>query len=102
MENEASEARHISKFYFFSNLNKIYVYFCHKVALNSFICLNYQIIKDSSQTLPAYQFLTAFSQIISRICHPSPSVWEILEVSDLLRMSKGVSERGWDLFGDVI
>jgi len=38
-----------------------------------------ETIKNFSRKLPAYQFLTAFSQIISRICHPSPSVWEILE-----------------------
>jgi len=29
--------------------------------------------------LPAYQFLTSFSQLISRICHPHPQVWKILE-----------------------
>eukprot|EP00795_Rhopilema_esculentum_P004649 gene4649-20929_t len=46
----------------------------HRDRLNS---VN-QVIKDFTSSLPAYQFLTAFSQIISRICHPSPSVWEIL------------------------
>lgn len=31
--------------------------------------------------LPPYQFLIAFSQLISRICHPNSQVFNHLEVS---------------------
>lgn len=40
--------------------------------------LNDEIIK-LSKVLPAYQFLTAFSQLVSRICHKNVSVWNILK-----------------------
>eukprot|EP00794_Sanderia_malayensis_P008013 gene8012-8872_t len=38
-----------------------------------------KVIHEFSTKLPPYQFLTAFSQLISRICHPSPLIWELLE-----------------------
>ncbi|XP_047134569.1 serine/threonine-protein kinase atr isoform X1 [Hydra vulgaris] len=41
--------------------------------------INDEILNLSNQ-LPAYQFLTAFSQLVSRICHPNTSVWKLLEV----------------------
>ncbi|XP_066914478.1 serine/threonine-protein kinase ATR-like isoform X3 [Clytia hemisphaerica] len=31
------------------------------------------------QILPPYKFLTALSQLVSRICHPSKQVWELLK-----------------------
>ncbi|KAJ1652981.1 hypothetical protein IWQ61_006805 [Dispira simplex] len=37
------------------------------------------LIQNMVKRLPTYQFLTAFSQIISRICHPNPQVFAILE-----------------------
>lgn len=40
--------------------------------------LNEDITKYS-KVLPEYQFLTAFSQLVSRICHPHYGVWEILK-----------------------
>ena len=40
--------------------------------------LNEDIFKFA-QVLPAYQFLTAFSQLVSRICHSNFSVWKILK-----------------------
>jgi len=36
-------------------------------------------ISKFSLTLPSYHFLTAFSQLVSRICHPNFSVWKILK-----------------------
>ena len=45
--------------------------------------LNEDIIRFT-QTLPAYKFLTAVSQLVSRICHPSKQVWELLKGKDLL------------------
>ena len=45
--------------------------------------LNEEMLKLSNQ-LPAYQFLTAFSQLVSRICHSNMSVWKLLEGKCLL------------------
>ena len=36
---------------------------------------------DLTERLPAYQFFTAFSQLISRICHRNEEVWEQLKVT---------------------
>ncbi|EDV26576.1 uncharacterized protein TRIADDRAFT_54713 [Trichoplax adhaerens] len=38
-----------------------------------------KIISDSIEKLPPYKFFTAFSQLISRICHPNASIFDILE-----------------------
>lgn len=35
-------------------------------------------IKTLLTEVPAYVLLTAFSQLISRLCHPNPVVWELL------------------------
>ena len=37
------------------------------------------MIKKYTSRLPAYQFLTAIPQLISRICHKSPEVQEVLD-----------------------
>ncbi|KAI8902434.1 hypothetical protein BC833DRAFT_639508 [Globomyces pollinis-pini] len=37
------------------------------------------VMRKFVSRLPAYQFLTAMPQLISRICHPNPEVQEILE-----------------------
>jgi serine/threonine-protein kinase ATR len=37
------------------------------------------IIQTMSERLPAYQYLIAFSQLISRICHPNCNVFSMLE-----------------------
>ena len=37
------------------------------------------MMKRMAETLPAYQFLTAFPQIISRICHKNKNVFAVLE-----------------------
>eukprot|EP00026_Physarum_polycephalum_P005034 Phypoly_transcript_05060.p1 GENE.Phypoly_transcript_05060~~Phypoly_transcript_05060.p1 ORF type:complete len:665 (+),score=115.45 Phypoly_transcript_05060:90-1997(+) len=39
----------------------------------------YAIVKELKDQLPAYQWITCFPQIISRICHKTPEVWEILQ-----------------------
>ena len=37
-------------------------------------------MRTMTERLPPYQFLTAFSQLISRICHPNSDVFAQLEV----------------------
>lgn len=44
------------------------------------VCL-LQEMTDIMNRLPPYQFLIAFSQLISRICHPNADVFSLLEVS---------------------
>ncbi len=39
-----------------------------------------QLIKTNRDRLPPYQFLIAFPQLISRICHPNTDVFAHLEV----------------------
>lgn len=39
-----------------------------------------ECVKKYAKRLPAYLFLTSFSQLISRIIHPNPSVFSILEM----------------------
>jgi hypothetical protein len=41
-------------------------------------------MKGIVERLPPYQFLIAFSQLISRICHPNPDVFALLEVIRVL------------------
>ena len=41
---------------------------------------NLQQMKTIMERLPPYQFLIAFSQLISRICHPNSDVFAQLEV----------------------
>ncbi|KAK9679778.1 hypothetical protein K7432_016161 [Basidiobolus ranarum] len=38
-----------------------------------------RMVQKLNERLPAYQFLTAFPQIISRICHRNKSVFQVLE-----------------------
>ena len=39
-----------------------------------------QLMKEIMRRLPPYQFLIAFPQLISRICHPNSDVFLLLEV----------------------
>lgn len=45
--------------------------------------LSFQIMSQFCQRIAPYQFLTAFPQLISRICHTDPEVFAQLKVSDL-------------------
>ena len=38
-----------------------------------------RLVKKTFEKLPAYIFLSAFPQIVSRICHPNDLVFQILE-----------------------
>ena len=38
---------------------------------------------DHLDKISTYQFLTAFPQIISRICHPQPDTFIVLKVSSI-------------------
>lgn len=38
-----------------------------------------QIADQYVNKLPAFAFFTAFSQLVSRICHPTPEVWAVLK-----------------------
>lgn len=38
------------------------------------------MISELTQTLPPYQFLVAFSQLVSRVIHPNADVFNQLEV----------------------
>jgi serine/threonine-protein kinase ATR len=46
-----------------------------RVALQTTLASLNAIISDLSETLPPYHFLIAFSQLISRICHPNSDVF---------------------------
>ncbi|ORX89906.1 hypothetical protein K493DRAFT_288711 [Basidiobolus meristosporus CBS 931.73] len=46
---------------------------------NKFHLVN-KMVRRLNERLPAYQFLTAFPQIISRICHRNKNVFEVLEL----------------------
>lgn len=37
-------------------------------------------MQEFAERIPPYQFMTAFPQIISRICHENAPVFEILKV----------------------
>ena len=47
-----------------------------------------QIMSDLTNKLPAYQFLTAFSLLISRICHANQTVFHQLEVSSSEKLAQ--------------
>lgn len=53
-----------------SNKDEGYKKFCGK--MNKFM-------DQFSEKLPPFMFFTAFSQLVSRICHPSPEVYSILK-----------------------
>ena len=40
----------------------------------------YQMMTELTQALPPYQFLVAFSQLVSRVTHPNADVFNQLEV----------------------
>jgi serine/threonine-protein kinase ATR len=46
----------------------------HDKSAHSIIAQMTEIIKTYSERLPHYLYLTAFSQIVSRICHPVKEV----------------------------
>ncbi|XP_026488273.2 serine/threonine-protein kinase ATR-like [Vanessa tameamea] len=48
-------------------------------SIHSILAQMTEIIKTYSERLPTYLFLTAFSQIISRICHPVKEVYQQLK-----------------------
>ena len=51
-------------------------------------CSLLQIMSDLTNKLPAYQFLTAFSLLISRICHANQTVFHQLEVSSSEKLAQ--------------
>ena len=51
-------------------------------------CSLLQIMSDLTNKLPAYQFLTAFSLLISRICHANQTVFHKLEVSSSEKLAQ--------------
>jgi serine/threonine-protein kinase ATR len=46
--------------------------------INRFLQMN-KLVRRLSEKLPAYQFLTALPQLISRICHKNRQVYDVLE-----------------------
>lgn len=38
-----------------------------------------KIVDRFAESLPSFVFFTAFSQLVSRICHPSPEVYQVLK-----------------------
>lgn len=50
-----------------------------------------KLMKTLTDRLPPYQFLIAFSQLISRVCHPNSDVFTQLEVGIMDRMFDAVS-----------
>ena len=54
---------------------------CQVVAVFLAVCTQLmKLMKTLTDRLPPYQFLIAFSQLISRICHPNSDVFTQLEV----------------------
>lgn len=45
---------------------------------HTFVRIN-EIIEDLNTRLPAYQFLTALPQLLSRVCHPSMAIADLLK-----------------------
>jgi len=52
----------------------------HQHKVNYLDHLNKYIKRYASERMPAYSWYMAFSQIITRISHPNPSVWEVLQL----------------------
>lgn len=57
--------------------NKDKELFSHKVAFLD--AINRHIKRYTNERMPAYIWYTAFPQIITRISHPHPDVWEVLQ-----------------------
>jgi hypothetical protein len=61
-------------------ISKCAVYIAHKMFSNFFTLIRYLYFTDHLvEELPPYMFLTAFSQLVSRICHPHPDVFKHLK-----------------------
>ena len=50
-------------------------------------------VSKLTKELPPYQFLMAYSQLVSRICHPNSIVFSLIKVSGML-LPKSWSTRG--------
>ncbi|XP_055380067.1 serine/threonine-protein kinase ATR [Condylostylus longicornis] len=48
-------------------------------ATNPYLKKINELMDQSAQVLPLFLYFTAFSQIISRICHPSEAVWKTIK-----------------------
>uniref|UniRef100_UPI00358FE87A LOW QUALITY PROTEIN: serine/threonine-protein kinase ATR n=1 Tax=Myxine glutinosa TaxID=7769 RepID=UPI00358FE87A len=53
------------------------------------------VMMGHARQLPAYQFLTAFSQLTSRICHPQPEVWVVLRMIILKVFQQYTQQAMW-------
>jgi len=68
----------------FSQLVFKFIFFCHSFGGHLIYCFClfvFQLMKGIIDRLPPYQFLIAFSQLISRICHPNSQVFNHLEAN---------------------
>ena len=60
-----------------------------------------EIIMDLHQQLPDYQFLTALPQLMSRVCHPSPTICNILKNIVARTLNTYPQQAMWSIIGLV-
>lgn len=53
----------------------------HIMVDDNLVHVFYQMMAELTQMLPPYQFLVAFSQLVSRVTHPNADVFSRLEVT---------------------
>ncbi|KAJ1964146.1 hypothetical protein GGI12_001602, partial [Dipsacomyces acuminosporus] len=58
-----------------------------------------RVVSNMARRLPAYSFLVALSQLVSRICHPNEEVFSVLESTILSVLELYPQQTLWQLMG---